>query len=74
MPVKVLEIKEKIQCQFDIPKSFQFIYFKEKCIEDDQTLTEVGLNSGDTLEVGNKSHDIVQIEDMSNRNFLLSIW
>ena len=74
MPVKVLEIKEKIQCQFDIPKSFQLMYFKEKCIEDDQTLTEVGLNSGDTLEVGNKSHDIVQIEDMTNRNFLLSIW
>ena len=49
--MKVLDIKEKIQNQFDIPKSFQLIYFKEKSIEDEQTLTEIGLNSGDTLEV-----------------------
>lgn len=51
MPVKVLDIKEQIQNLFSIPKSFQLIYFNEKSIEDDQTLTEVGLKSGDTLEV-----------------------
>ena len=51
MPVKVLDIKEKIQSQHSIPKSFQLIYFNDKSIEDGQTLTELGLNSGDTLEV-----------------------
>ena len=50
-PVKVLDIKEKIQSEFDIPKSFQLIYFKGKSIEDEETLSELGLNSGDTLEV-----------------------
>ena len=49
--MKVLDIKEKIQSEFDIPKSFQLIYFKGKSIEDEETLSELDLNSGDTLEV-----------------------
>ena len=57
MPVKIVDIKEKIQNEYNIPKSFQLIYFRGKAVENEQTLSEIGLYSGDTLEVliGNAS-------------------
>ena len=51
MPVKVADIKEKIQNEFNIPKSFQLIYFRGKCLESEQTINEIRLFSGDSLEV-----------------------
>ena len=56
MPVKVSDIKEKIQNEFNIPKSFQLIYFRGKSVENDQTLSEIGLFSGDALEVRTNVH------------------
>lgn len=53
MPVKISDIKEKIQNEFDIPKCFQVIYFRGKSVENEQTLSEIGLFSGDSLEVHN---------------------
>ena len=49
--MKVSDIKEKIQNEFNIPKSFQLIYFRGKSVENEQTLSEIGLFSGDALEV-----------------------
>ena len=51
MPVKVADIKEKLQNEYNIPKSFQVIHFRGKTLENEQTLAEIGLYSGDTLEV-----------------------
>lgn len=51
MPVKVQDIKEKMQNEYNIPKSFQEICFRGKTVENEQTLSEIGLFSGDSLEV-----------------------
>lgn len=51
MPVKIVDIKEKIQNEYNIPKTFQLIYFRGKTMDNEQTLSEIGLYSGDTLEV-----------------------
>ena len=51
MPVKIVDIKEKIQNEYNIPKSFQLIYFRGKAVDNEQTLSGIGLYSGDTLEV-----------------------
>ena len=59
MPVKVLDIKEKIQHEYNIPKSFQLIYFRGKSLENEQTISEIGLYSGDALEVGSMFYQLV---------------
>lgn len=61
MPVKVVDIKEKIQNEYNIPKSFQLIYFRGKAVDNEQTLSGIGLYSGDTLEVHNWQRKLIYV-------------
>lgn len=51
VPVKVEDIMDKLENEYNIPQSFQRIRFRGRSLEAEQTIKEIKLSSGDHFEV-----------------------